>query len=100
MGPAEEMQTSECGEYTWNAPLTATGKQSDKVFLMALGHTANAGKIMECSALPLRIEDIRSHTVAGLQNNLGSVSQLVNAGYIPIFDGQRIGIYDSYNTEI
>jgi hypothetical protein len=28
------------------------------------------------------------------------VSQLVNAGYIPIFDGQRVGIYDSNNTKI
>ena len=51
--PAEEMQTSECGEHVWNPPLTATGKQSNKVFSMALGHTANAGEIMECNALPL-----------------------------------------------
>ena len=56
--PAEEMQTSECCEYTWNAPLTATDEQSDKVFSMALGHTANAGEIMECNALSLRTKTI------------------------------------------
>ena len=53
---------------------------------MALGHTANAGKVMDCNALPLLVEAIWAHTVSGLQNNLGSVSQLVNAGYVPIFN--------------
>ena len=51
--PAEEMQTSEYGEYTWKAPFTPTGKQSDKVFSMTLGRTANTGKILECNTLPL-----------------------------------------------
>jgi hypothetical protein len=48
------MQTSEYGEYTWNVPLTATGEQSGKVFSMALGHTADAGEIIECNMLPLQ----------------------------------------------
>ena len=42
--PAEEMQTSECGEYTWKEPFTPTGKHSDKVFSMALGHTAKRAR--------------------------------------------------------
>ena len=67
---------------------------------MALGHTAEGGEIIECNVPPLQTNLIRSHTVSGLQNNLDSVSQLVNTGYVSIFDGQRVGIYDSYSTKI
>ena len=98
--PEEEMQVSECGEYAWDDPLTKTGEKSDKIFAMALVYTAEAGDIMECNALPLRSKATRAHTIPGLQINLGCVSQLVSQGYIPIFDGQRVGIYDSYNTKI
>ena len=48
----EEMQMSECGEYKWDNPLTATVEFSDKSFTMALDHTAKADKVTEYSALP------------------------------------------------
>ena len=55
---------------------------------------------MRCNAFPLRAEASRAHTVPGLQNSLLSMSQLVADGYIPIFDGEKIGIYDYFNTKI
>ena len=80
--PQEEMQVSECGEYEWDDPLTATGELSDKTFTMALGHTAKAGEVMEYNVILLQTEATRAHIIPGLQTNLGSVNQMVLQWYI------------------
>ena len=91
--PHTEVQVSEYGEYEWWNPLTETGELLDKIFTMTLGHTAKAGGAMEYNALLLQTEATQAHSVPGLKNNLGSVNQMVLQGYIPIFGGQKVGIY-------
>jgi hypothetical protein len=50
----QQMQTSECGEYTWQGPpFTATGEDSNKLFSMALGHRAPRDEVVDLH-LPLR----------------------------------------------
>ena len=47
------MQESECGGYKWKAPPHyKTGKKSNKLFSIALGHTAQGGDVIE---LPLNV---------------------------------------------
>ena len=49
----EEMQESECGNFKWKAPAHyKTGNKSNKIFAMALGHTAKGGDIV---TLPLNV---------------------------------------------
>ena len=65
-----------------------------------LSHTAQEEEVIECGVLPLRTETTQAHTIPGLQNKLGSVNQMDFQGYISIFDGQKVSIYDSHNTKI
>ena len=63
----EEMQTSECGGFEWQGPPCAkTGKKSNKIFSMTLGHTVRGGDVVELP-LPLRTEAIKGHTVPGIK---------------------------------
>ena len=96
----EEMQESECGGYKWSAPAHCkTGNKSNKIFAMALGHTARGGDIV---TLPLNVRGKANegHTVSGIKNNLYSLNGLVREGYIPIFDSEGFKVYDATNTKI
>ena len=96
----EEMQESECGGYKWSAPAHyKTGNKSNKIFAMALGHTARGGDIV---TLPLNVRGKANegHTVSGIKNNLYSLNGLVREGYIPIFDSEGFKVYDATNTKI
>ena len=91
---------SECGDYKWTGhPYDATDEESDKVFSMALGHTAEGGEVVDLH-LPLRRKARRGHTVEGITNSLLSMGELAENGYIPILDNDEINIYDSRNTQI
>ena len=91
---------SECGDYKWTGhPYDATDEESDKVFSMALGHTAEGGHVVDLH-LPLRRKARRGHTVQGITNILLSMSELVEQGYVPILDNDEISIYDGRNTQI
>ena len=76
--PAEDAtQESECGGYHWTGPsYQPTGRKSNKVFAMALGHTAQGGDVVDLP-LPLREAACEGHTAKGIQNNLYSVNRLV-----------------------
>ena len=65
---------------------------------MALGNTAAASKIVSLNALPLRGETARGHTIHGLQNNLVSMNELTKEGYVPIFDDNKLSVYDAHTT--
>ena len=76
--PAEEQaQESVCGGYKWTGPsYQTTGKKSNKIFAMALGHTAPGGDVVDLP-LPLREEAREGHTVKGIQKDLYSINRLV-----------------------
>ena len=96
----EETQESECGGYRWTGrPCQLTGRKSSKVFVMALGHTAPGGDVVDLP-LPLREEAREGRTVKGIQNNLYSINRLVKQGYIPTFTGDGFKVYDATNTKI
>ena len=93
-------QVSECGDYKWTGhPYDPTDEESDKVFSMALGHTAEGGEVVDLH-LPLRQKARRGHTVEGITNSLLSMGKLAENEYIPILDNNEINIYDSRNTQI
>ena len=86
------MQESECGGYKWKAPAHyKTGNKSNKIFAMALGHTAKGGDVV---TLPLNVRGKANegHTVNGIKNNLYSLNGLVKEGHIPIFDSEGFKI--------
>ena len=59
------MQESECGGYKWKAqPHRKTGKKSNKIFSMAMGHTAPGDDVVE---LPLNVrgKTREGHIVSG-----------------------------------
>ena len=87
----EQQQVSECGKYQWKPPFTSTGQRSNKVFAMALGNTAAASEIVQGEAAC-------GHTIPGLQNNLLSMNVITKEGYVPIFDGDKLSIYDAHTT--
>ena len=66
---------------------------------MALGHQANGEDKVELN-LPLRKEAREAHTLQDVTNNLYSTPRLVQAGYIPIFEKDKLAIYDLRNTKI
>ena len=73
--PAEEqMQASECGQYTWDNPLSTTNKKSNKIFQMARGNIAPGEDIVHLNALPLRRGAAKAHKLGGLTNSLISMS--------------------------
>lgn len=75
----EQNQVSECGHYKWKGlPYQKTGEKSDKLFVMALSHVALGTDVVDPD-LPLRKEAREGHTVKGMQNNIYSVSKLVQA---------------------
>ena len=94
------MQKSECGRYKWDHPFVKIGKESDRIFQMARGNTAPGEDIVHLGTLPLRTKAATGHTVRGLMNNLGSMSTMTRNGYIPIFEGDKISIYNAGNTPI
>ena len=50
----EQIQVSKCGNLKWSGPpFDTTGEESDKVFLVALGHMAQGGEIVDLH-LPLQ----------------------------------------------
>ena len=82
------MQESECGGYKWKAPAHyKTGNKPNKIFAMALGHTARGGDVV---TLPLNVRGKANegHTASGIKNYLYSLNGLVKEGYIPIFDSK------------
>jgi hypothetical protein len=91
----EQLQTSECGMFRWDAPYVNSGVKLNKIFEMAQGDTEAAGKEVQLNALSLREGTATGHTISGLYNSLLSLNQLINRGYIPIFIEDKIGIYDS-----
>ena len=66
----------------------------------ARGDTAPGEDIVHLGALPLQTESTTGHTIRGLMNNLGSMSTMTRNGYIPIFEGEKMSIYDVRNTAI
>ena len=96
----EQMQASECGKYTWDDPLSATNTKSDKVFQMARGDVAPGEDVVHLNALPLRRGAAEAHTVRGLTNSLISMSTLRKHGYIPIFEQDKMSVYDGLTTTI
>ena len=91
---------SECGDYRWTGhPFDATDKESDKVFSMALGHTAKGGDVVNLH-LPLRQKILQGHTLPGITNSLLSMVKLVKQGYISILNKDEINIYNGCNTQI
>ena len=96
----EQMQASECGKYTWDDPLSATNTKSDKVFQMARGDVAPGEDVVHLNALPLRRGAAEAHTVRGLTNSLISMSTLRKHGYIPIFEQDKMSVYDGPTTTI
>ena len=80
----EEMQESECRGYKWKAPPHyKTGEKSNKLFSMAMGHTARGGDIVELS-LDMCGKAKEGNTVSGMKNNLYSLNLLVKEGHVPI----------------
>ena len=67
---------------------------------MARGDTAPGEDIVHLGALPLQTELATGHTVKGLINNLGSMCTMTRNGYIPIFEVDKMSIYDARNTKI
>ena len=66
---------------------------------MALGHQAHGQDKVEL-ILALRKEVREAHTLDDVTNNLYSVPELVQAGYIPIFERDEMVVYDARNTKI
>ena len=94
------MQESVCGGYKWKpSPHAKTGKKSNKMFSMAMGHIAPGDDVVELP-LPIRGGAREGHTVPGITNNLYSLNQLVKEGYIPIFESDGFKVYDAANTKI
>ena len=96
----EDIQESLCGGYKWkSSPHQKTGKKSNKIFCMAMGHTAPGDDVVELP-LPIRGNAREAHTVRGIQNNLYSLNRLVEEGYVPIFEHDGFKVYDATNTKI
>ena len=96
----KQIKVSECGHYKWaGEPFKYTGKESNKCFSMALGHQAHGQDEVDLS-IPLRKEAREAHTLNDVTNNLYSIPKLVQAGYVPIFEKDEMGIYDKRNTKI
>ena len=66
---------------------------------MALGHQAHGQDKVDLN-LSLRKEVREAHTLNEVTNNLYSIPKLVQAGYVPIFEKDEMGVYDKRNTKI
>lgn len=73
-------------------PYQITGKKLNKLFSMALGHMALDDDVVDVAA-PLR------QSMQGLKNNIYSIRQLAQEGYVPIFEEDSFKIYDTSNTK-
>ena len=88
------------GRYKLDAnPFIVTGKNSIKVFLVAIGNIALADTIKR---LPFEVRHPASelYMVPGIKHNLLSMNQFAEAKYITIFDEDQVNIYDAINTEV
>ena len=92
----EQRLVSTCGEYELKGePFTNTGRKSDKIFRMAMGHLAS-GRDEVSMNVPLNDAAREGHTVpGGLRNNLYSVSALTRAGYGAVFDRNNFAVVDA-----
>ena len=80
------MQESECRGCKWKAPShRKTGKKSNKIFSMAMGHTAPGDDVVEMP-LNVRCKARERHTVSGEKNHPYSLNWLVKEGFVPIFE--------------
>ena len=52
------------------------------------------------NALPLRQGTAKAHTVRGLTNSLIDISTLRRHGYIPIFEADKMSVYNGQTTNI
>ena len=81
-------------------PCIKTGRNSAKQYKMATGQTTPGGKegLLEHELRdPARLCDI----VPGItEDSLISTSKMADAGYISIFDGEEVNIYNANNTKI
>ena len=94
------MQESECGGYIWKAPPhQKTGKKSNKIFSIMMGHRALGDDVVELP-LPVRGKACEGHTVEGIKNNLYSFNRLAKEGCVPIFERDEFKVYNSTNTKI
>ena len=99
--PEEEQgQSSEYGQYKWDVPVVQTGQKLDSIFQMARRDTAQGEVIVCMHTLPLRTEAATEHIVKGWMSNLDSMSTMTRNGYIPIFQDNKVIIYDALNTTI
>ena len=67
---------------------------------MARGDIAPGEDIVHLNALPLRQGAAEAHTVRGPTNSLISMSTLRTHGYIPIFEQDKMSVYDGLTTTI
>ena len=81
-------------------PCIKTGRKSSKQYKMATGQITPGGEegLLEHELRdPARSCDI----VPGItEDSLVSTSKMADAGYISIFDGEEVNIYDASNTQI
>ena len=93
---AEQQLISSCGTYELKgAPFVHTGKKSNKIFRMALGHLADGRDEVKMN-VDLRDAAREGHTVlGGLRNNLYSVSAITQAGYGAVFDQDYFAVVDA-----
>ena len=79
-------------------PFTATGKKSNRMFLVALGNIAPADDIKRLTFEVHHPVD-KVHMVTGIKHSLLSMNQFAEAKYITFFDEDQVNIYDATNTK-
>ena len=81
-------------------PCIKTGRMSSKQYKMATGHITPGGeeRLLEHE---LRYPAMSCDIVPGItEDSLVSTIKMADAGYISIFDGEEVNIYDASNTQI
>ena len=67
---------------------------------MGRGNIAPVKDVIHRNVLPLRQGAAKVHTVKGLTNSLISMSNLYKHGYIPIFEADKMSVYNGRTTTI
>jgi len=77
-----------------------TGKPSTKVFQLPDGTRTPASEIQQLHHnVHQPAKDVHIVTTID-KNSLLSIPKFAAAGYITVFDGEEVNIYDAYNTKV
>ena len=92
--------TSSAGLSSDSAFFSATGQRSTKVFLVANGNSTPASEVRLLQK-PLRDPDRTIDMVPSLRSaSLLRTSKLADAGYVTVYDGDEVNVYDGRTARI